>query len=105
MAIASDRAQFAVSEINFAHFPAGGTTWAMSHFLLPKHFEYLCLSGDRIDAEEAFRMGFVSKVVPHEQLEEESWKMVKKLANKHPNAYKTAKTMCRMTGICSFGRL
>lgn len=43
------------------------------------------------------RMGLVTKVVPHDQLEEESWKMVKKLANKHPNAYKTAKTMCRMT--------
>ncbi|MBW2608862.1 MAG: enoyl-CoA hydratase/isomerase family protein [Deltaproteobacteria bacterium] len=97
VAIASDRAKFGLSEINFAHFPAGGTTWAVSHFLLPKHFEYLCLSGDRIDAEEAFRMGLVTKVVPHDQLEEEAWKMVKKLANKHPSAYKTAKTMCRMT--------
>ena len=102
VAIASDRAQFAVSEINFAHFPAGGTTWAMSHFLLPKHFEYLCLSGDRIDAQEAFRMGFVTKVVPHDKLEEESWKMVKRLAAKHPNAYKTAKTMCRMTRYMQF---
>lgn len=102
VAIASDRAMIGVSEINFAHFPAGGTTWALSHFLLPKHFEYLCLSGDRIDAQEAMRMGFVTKVVPHEELEEESWKMVKKLANKHPNAYKTAKTMCRMTRHMQF---
>jgi trans-feruloyl-CoA hydratase/vanillin synthase len=102
VAIASDRAMFGVPEINFAHFPAGGTTWALSHFLLPKHFEYLCLSGDRIDAQEAMRMGLVTKVVPHEELEEESWKMVKKLANKHPNAYKTAKTMCRMTRYMQF---
>lgn len=97
VAIASDRARFALSEINFAHFPAGGTTWAVSHFLLPKHFEYLCLSGDRIDAEEAFRMGLVTKVVPHAELEESAWEMVVKLARKHPNAYKTTKTMCRMT--------
>ena len=102
VSITSDRAQFGVPEINFAHFPAGGTTWALSHFLLPKHFEYLCLSGDRIDAEEAFRMGLVTKVVPHDQLEEEAWKMVKKLANKHPSAYKTAKTMCRMTRYMQF---
>ena len=102
VAIASDRAKFCLSEINFAHFPAGGTTWAMSHFLLPKHFEYLCLSGDRIDAQEAFRIGLVTKVVPHDQLEEEAWKMVKKLANKHPSAYKTAKTMCRMTRYMQF---
>lgn len=97
IAIASDRSKYCLSEINFAHFPAGGTTWAVSHFLLPKHFEYLCLSGERIGAEEAFRMGLVTKVVRHEALEESAWEMVKKLANKHPNAYRTAKTMCRMT--------
>jgi feruloyl-CoA hydratase/lyase len=102
VSIASDKARFALSEINFAHFPAGGTTWAVSHFLHPKHYEYLCLSGDRIDADEAFRMGLVTKVVPHEELEETAWNMVRKLANKHPNAYKTAKTMCRMTRYMHF---
>jgi trans-feruloyl-CoA hydratase/vanillin synthase len=102
VAIASDRAKFGLSEINFAHFPAGGTTWAVSHYLLPKHYEYLCLSGDRIDAQEALGMGLVTKVVPHDKLEEESWNMVKKLAAKHPNAYKTAKTMCRMTQRMQF---
>ena len=102
VAVASEQARFALSEINFAHFPAGGTTWAVSHFLLPKHYEYLCLSGDRIDANEAFRMGLVSKVVPHAQLEEEAWRIVKRLAGKHPNAYKTAKTMCRMTRKMGF---
>ena len=55
------------------------------------------MSGDRIDAQEAYRMGLVSKVVPHDELETEAWAMIKKLADKHPNAYKTAKTMCRMT--------
>lgn len=102
VAVASDRSQYALSEINFAHFAAGGTTWATSHFLLPKHFEYLCLSGERIGAEEAFRMGLVTRVVPHERLEEESWRIVKRLAGKHPNAYKTQKAMCRMTPRMSF---
>lgn len=102
VAIASERSQYALSEINFAHFPAGGTTWAVSHFLLPKHFEYLCLSGDRIDAFEAARMGLVTKVVTHEQLENEAWRVVKRLAGKHPNAYRTAKAMCRMTPRMSF---
>ena len=102
VAIASDRSRYCLSEINFAHFPAGGTTWAVSHFLLPKHYEYLCLSGDRIGAEEACRMGLVTKVVPHEELEEAAWAMVRKLAGKHPEAYRTAKTMCRMTGKMSF---
>ena len=97
VALASDRAQFCLSEINFAHFPAGGTTWAMSHFLLPKHYFYLCLSGDRIDADEAARMGLVTRVTAHEQLETEAQELIARLAAKHPNAYRTAKTMCRMT--------
>lgn len=97
VAIASDRAMFGLPEINFAHFPAGGSTWAVSHFLLPKHFEYLVLSGDRIDAEDAMRMGLITRIAPHEELEDTAWQMVTRLAAKHPNAYRTAKTMCRMT--------
>jgi trans-feruloyl-CoA hydratase/vanillin synthase len=97
VAVASERAQFGLSEINFAHFPAGGSTWSVTHFLLPKHAYYLCLSGERIDAREAHRIGLVTKVVPHEALEEEAWRIAKVLAGKHPVAYRTAKTMCRMT--------
>jgi feruloyl-CoA hydratase/lyase len=97
VAVASDRAVFGLSEINFSHFPAGGSTWAVSHFLLPKHALYLCLSGEPISADEAFRMGLVSKVVEHESLAEEAWRLVTRLAEKNPEAYKTAKTMCRMT--------
>lgn len=97
VAVASDRAQFALSEINFAHFAAGGSTWSATAFLLPKHAYWLCLSGERIDAEEAFRIGLVTKVVDHAELEEESLRMLMILANKHPVAYKTGKKMCRMT--------
>jgi feruloyl-CoA hydratase/lyase len=97
VAVAADTAVFALSEINFAHFPAGGSTWAASHFLLPKHYMYLCLSGDRIGADEALRMGLVTKVVPSQELEAETWRIAERLAEKHPTAYSTAKTMCRMT--------
>ncbi len=97
ISLASDKALFGLSEINFAHFPAGGSTWAVSHFLLPKHFEYLCLTGDRIDASEAMRMGLVTKVIPAAELSGAALEMARKLAGKHPNAYAVAKRMCRMT--------
>ncbi|CAB4959233.1 unannotated protein [freshwater metagenome] len=97
VAVASDRAQFALSEINFAHFPAGGSTWSATAFLLPKHAYWLCLSGERITAQEAFRMGLITRVVPHDELENTAWEMITLLASKHPAAYKTAKKMCRMT--------
>lgn len=97
VAIASDRAQFALSEINFAHFPAGGSTWSATAFLLPKHAYWLCLSGERIGAEEAHRIGLVTKVVSHDELEDRAWQMMSLLASKNPVAYRTAKKMCRMT--------
>ena len=42
-------------------------------------------------------MGLVTKVVPHDELENTAWDMITLLASKHPAAYKTAKKMCRMT--------
>ncbi len=97
VAVASNRAQFALSEINFAHFAAGGSTWSATAFLLPKHAYWLCLSGERIDAEEACRIGLVTRVVDHDELEVESLRMLRILADKHPTAYKTQKKMCRLT--------
>lgn len=97
VAVAAESAVFALSEINFAHFPAGGSTWAASHFLLPKHYMYLCLSGDRIGADEALRIGLITKAVRADELQEETLRIAARLAAKHPAAYATAKKMCRMT--------
>ena len=69
VAIASDKSRYCLSEINFAHFPAGGTTWAVSHFLLPKHYEYLCLSGDRIDASRPRSCGDPRRQPAHHRSE------------------------------------
>jgi trans-feruloyl-CoA hydratase/vanillin synthase len=102
IAIASDAATFGLSEINFAHFPAGGTTWAVSSFLLPKHYMYLCLTGDPISAEEAQRMGLVTRVVPAGKLVDETERVARKLAAKHPVAYRMAKRLARMTPRMTF---
>ena len=85
--IASERARLGYPEINVGLSPA------MHLVLLPrlvgkyKAFE-LCFTGDPIDAQEAFRLGLVNKVVPHDQVQAEAWALAQQLAAKSPLAVK-----------------
>jgi len=51
----------------------------------------MMLSGDMIDAAEAYRLGLVNKVVPLEKLEEETLALAQKIINKSPLAVKLGK--------------
>jgi feruloyl-CoA hydratase/lyase len=91
LALAADSAQFGVSELNFGHIPAGGTTWSLSEFLLPKHALELILTGKVIDAKEAERIGLVNHVVPKANLRDATIELAKTLIAKNPVALRTAK--------------
>ena len=51
----------------------------------------MVLTGDIIDAQTAFNMGIVNKVVPVAELEEAAFKLARSLARKSPTALRTAK--------------
>jgi enoyl-CoA hydratase/carnithine racemase len=51
----------------------------------------MLLTGDWIDAQEAYRIGLVQKVVPRDQLLDEALKIAEKISENAPNAVKTAK--------------
>ncbi|MDG6906358.1 MAG: enoyl-CoA hydratase/isomerase family protein [Nitrososphaerota archaeon] len=67
-AIASDKAVFGLSEINFAAFPSVGALWAPAYHLHPRDLVDLAMTGRRIDAQEADRIRLVNRVVPHSEL-------------------------------------
>jgi len=52
----------------------------------------LLLTGDIIDAKEAYRIGLANKVVPFEKLEESAMNLAQKLASKSPVALQMGKT-------------
>jgi trans-feruloyl-CoA hydratase/vanillin synthase len=83
LALASERAIFSLSEINFGSIPGGGAMRAVLETMPPKAAMYLILSGKPIDAEEACRNGLVNRVVAHEQLREEALELARVLAA-HP---------------------
>lgn len=82
--IASDRARFAqVFTRRGAHPDWGGI------YFLPRLVGYakaaeLIFAGDIIDAHEAFRIGLVNKVVPHEEFVEKTLEMAGRIARNAP---------------------
>lgn len=64
MRIASDRARFGQPEVWIGLIPAWGGTARMTRLVGPAKAKELILTGQMINAQEAFRIGLVNKVVP-----------------------------------------
>ena len=91
IALASDRAVFGLSEINFGIFPAGGALKVPVELLSHRDALYLTLTGDRISAAEAEKIRLVNRAVPHDTLDAEVAGLCKKLIEKNPVALMLAK--------------
>jgi len=83
IAIASERSMFGQPEINAGVLPPPATVLFPKLIGRRKTFE-LILTGDRIDAKEAERIGLVNRVVPAEKLDETVNELVRKLREKSP---------------------
>src|SRR5918992_680908 len=91
IAIAAEEALFGLPEVNFGHFPAGDTTPVLTEHLQPKHGLYYALTGKMMTAQDAERIGLISKVVPRAELDTEVTETAKCLAEKSPMALKAVK--------------
>jgi enoyl-CoA hydratase len=89
--VASDRAQIGQPEINIGIIPGGGGSQRLPRLVGLGKAMQLILTGDRIPAAEAQRIGLVDEVVPHDQLEAKTLEIANKIAEKSPIAVKLAK--------------
>jgi enoyl-CoA hydratase len=62
--VASENAEFGITEVRWSLFPGGGSTVRYPRQLAYCHAMELLLLGDRISANDALRMGIVNRVVP-----------------------------------------
>jgi enoyl-CoA hydratase len=88
LVIASDDASFGLPEIDRGAM--GAATHAMRMFGMQEARRML-LTGEPIDAAEAYRLGGLLRVVPRDRLRGEALALARKIASKSPRAVKAAK--------------
>jgi enoyl-CoA hydratase len=82
--IAASGTEFSFPEVNIGVMPGAGGTQRLTKVVgRAKALEWLW-TGDRIPVEEALKHGLVNKIVAHELLMEETFKLAKKLSKQPP---------------------
>jgi len=78
--IAAENAMFGQPEIKIGVIPGGGGTQRLTRLVGIGIGKEMLYTGDPIDAEEAYRVGLVNKVVPLKSLMDEAKKMASKFS-------------------------
>ncbi|MBW1924423.1 MAG: enoyl-CoA hydratase/isomerase family protein [Deltaproteobacteria bacterium] len=91
--IAAENASFGLPEIKLGVLPGGGGTQRLPRLVGAGRAKEMLFSGDPIDAQEAYRIGLVNKVVPLGSLMEEAKKMAATFVKRPGYAIKTIKCL------------
>lgn len=89
--VAAENAKFGQPEINLGIIPGLGGTQRLTRLVGKGRAMEMILTGEGIDAQEAWRIGLVNKVVPAADLMEEARALAKKMCSKAPMALRAAK--------------
>ncbi len=93
--VASDKASFGQPEIKLGLIPGGGGTQRLPRLVGLGHAMRLILTGDKIGADEALRIGLVEMVVPHEELRTKTLELATRIAAMSSLTVRVAKEALR----------
>jgi enoyl-CoA hydratase/carnithine racemase len=91
MIVASETAQFGQPEILLGIIPGGGGTQRLARVIGKQRAMELVLTGRRIDAEEALRLGLVNRVAPAGKWLEQAIELAGVVARRPPLAVRLGK--------------
>lgn len=86
--LASTTAKFGQPEINLGTIPGYGGTQRLSRYINKSTAMELLLTGDNFSAEDALRLGLISKIYSKEELLSKAWELAEKIAKKPFEAIK-----------------
>jgi enoyl-CoA hydratase/carnithine racemase len=93
--IASPEAVFGLPEVRLAIIPGAGGTQRLPRIVGTGHALRMILTGDQIDADEAWRIGLISEIVPRPELIERAMALAARISAGGPLATTWAKEAVR----------
>ena len=93
--IASERATFAESFVKVGIVPGDGGAWLLPRAVGMSKAAEMAFTGDALNAQDALACGLVSRVVPHEQLLEETRKLASRIAANPGGVLRMTKRLLR----------
>ncbi len=94
--IASDRAVFAQPEVSLGIPPGWGGTQRLTRLIGPGLAAELILTGRRVKADEALRIGLVNAIHPPEELLPKARALAEAIAKNGPTAVRNAKRLVQL---------
>lgn len=91
--IASENAKFGLTEVRIGSIPGSGGVQRLPRTVSKTNAMLMLLTGDVVDAAEAYRMGLVSKVVPLSELMPTAQDIAERIARNAPLAVKAVKRL------------
>jgi enoyl-CoA hydratase/carnithine racemase len=95
--VASENASFGLQEVKWAIIPAAGSLARLQRQIPYCKAMEILLTGNRIDAQEAWRIGLVNYVVPQDQLMARAEELASTIAANGPLAVRKIKEAVRRT--------
>lgn len=89
--IASEKAKLGVPEVKLGILPGAGGTQRLSRMIPWCKAAELLFTGDPIDAREAYRIGLVNEIVPHDKVMETAMKWAERISKVSPLAVQSIK--------------
>jgi 2-(1,2-epoxy-1,2-dihydrophenyl)acetyl-CoA isomerase len=91
--LVSETALFLVAHIALGTSPDGAVTWHLPRSIGLRKAKEMCLLGDRLSAQDAVHFGLANRLVADAQLDEETEKLIQRLANGPTKAIGRAKLL------------